>query len=386
MKAIVIGAGMGGLCAAIGLKRIGYDIEVYEKVREIRPVGAALSLWSNGVKCLNFLGLEKEVAALGGAMDRMAYCDGLNGEEMTGFSLEPLYRDVGQRAYPVARAELQAMLMRTLDQSEIHIGMKMVSLTQDEDSVTAHFEDGSTATGDLLIGADGAHSIVRPYVLGKDVERRYAGYVNWNGLIEIDPSLAPANQWTTFIGEGKRVSLMPVADNRFYFFFDVPLPAGMENDRARYKDELKAHFSGWAAPVQCLIDRLDPARTNRVEIFDIDPFLQWSRGRVTLLGDSAHNTAPDIGQGGCSAMEDAVALSITLQTNTMGVEDALTRYQDRRASRAGDLVLRARRRSAETHAADPEATGKWYESLRTEDGSRIMRGILSNIEGNPLDF
>ncbi|TCT40294.1 FAD-dependent urate hydroxylase HpxO [Martelella mediterranea] len=385
MKAIVIGAGMGGLCAAIGLKRIGFSVEVYEKVREIRPVGAALSLWSNGVKCLNFLGLEKEVAALGGAMDKMAYHDGLTGDEMTGFSLDPLYRDVGQRAYPVARAELQSMLMNTLDKSEVHLGTELISIEQDEESVTARFVDGSSATGDLLIGADGAHSVVRPYVLGKSVKRRYAGYVNWNGLIEIDDSLAPSNQWTTFVAEGKRVSLMPVAGNRFYFFFDVPLPAGMPNDRATYKSELKEHFSGWAEPVQALIERLDPARTNRVEIFDIDPFKQWSRGRVALLGDSAHNTAPDIGQGGCSAMEDAVALSIALQTNTYGIEDALRRYQNRRAGRAGELVLRARKRCAETHAEDPDATHKWYESLRQEDGSRIMRGILSNIEGNPLD-
>lgn len=386
MKAIVIGAGMGGLCAAIGLKRIGYTVDVYEKVREIRPVGAALSLWSNGVKCLNFLGLEKQVAALGGAMDRMAYMDGKTGEQMTGFSLETLYRDVGQRAYPVARAELQSMLMNVLDESEVHLGWQLVSVSQDEDKVTAHFADGSTAEADLLIGADGAHSVIRPYVLGKTVERRYAGYVNWNGLVEVDETLAPANQWTTFVGEGKRVSMMPVAGNRFYFFFDVPLPSGMPNDRATYKAELKQHFAGWAQPVQSLIERLDPARTNRVEIFDVDPFMQWSRGRVAILGDAAHNTTPDIGQGGCSAMEDAVALSITLQTNTMGVVDALKRYQDRRATRAGDLVLRARKRCAETHADDPEATKAWYESLRTEDGSRIIRGIQSNIEGNPLDF
>ncbi|MCP5775539.1 monooxygenase, partial [Klebsiella pneumoniae] len=84
-------------------------------------------------------------------------------------------------------------------------------------------------------------------VLGKQVERRYAGYVNWNGLVEISEDLAPAQQWTTFVGEGKRASLMPVAEHRFYFFFDVPLPAGLENQRSEYKILLKQYFSGWCS-------------------------------------------------------------------------------------------------------------------------------------------
>lgn len=384
MKVIIIGAGMGGLSAAIALKRIGYDVHVYEQVVEIRPVGAAISVWSNGVKCLNYLGLEKQVAALGGAMDGMAYVDGLSGEAMTQFSLRPLVEQVGQRPYPVSRAELQAMLLREFGAERVHLGMKLVDVQDDGRQVTATFADGTAASGDVLIGADGTHSTVRGYVLGSQPQRRYAGYVNWNGLVGIDESIAPATQWTTFVGEGKRVSVMPIAGDRFYFFFDVPLPLGLPNERGQYQALLGEYFKGWARPVQDLIARIDPATTNRVEIHDIDPFMTWTRGRVALLGDSAHGTTPDIGQGGCSAMEDAVVLAIALQTNTLGVEDALVRYQDRRAGRAADLVLRARKRCDVTHGRDPDATRRWYDELRREDGSGIIRGIVSNIEGNPL--
>ncbi|GIG30749.1 monooxygenase [Cellulomonas marina] len=384
MKAVVIGAGMGGLSAGIALRRAGLEVEVYEQVVENRPVGAAISVWSNGVKCLNHLGLGHRVAELGGQMDHMAYRDGFTGEDMCRFSLAPVTEQTGQRPYPVARAELQAMLMEELGAEHLRMGRRMVGIDDDGLRVTATFEDGSTATGDLLVGADGARSRTREYVLGRPVERRYAGYVNFNGLVEVDEAVGPPDQWTTYVGDGKRVSVMPVAGGRFYFFFDVPLPAGLPYERSRAREVLSEHFAGWAPPVHRLIRALDPQRTNRVEIHDLDPLPTWTRGRVALLGDAGHSTTPDIGQGGCSAMEDAVVLAMALQTNTISVEDSLRRYQERRAGRAGELVLRARRRSDVTHAVDPDVTAAWYDELRREDGSNVIRGIVANIVGNPL--
>lgn len=384
MKVIVIGAGIGGLCAGLALRRIGYSVEIFEQVTEIRPAGAAISIWSNGVKCLNYLGLAAKVSAIGGKMDSMAYVDGLSGDTLTAFSLQPLYDRVGQRPYPVSRAELQSMLIDEFGRDLIHFGMKLTGIEDDGQQVTAIFADGTTAKGDLLIGADGAHSFARSYILGEQKPRRYAGYVNWNGLIETDGNLSPADRWTTFVGEGKRVSLMPVSNGRSYFFFDVPLPAGLPNERGHYHALLQGYFEGWAPPVQALIARLNPATTNRVEIHDLDPFDSWTKGRVALLGDAAHNTAPDLGQGGCMAMEDAVVLAHCLQSHSNGIEDALVRYQTRRAPRTTDLVLRARKRSDVTHAIDAEANTRWYDELGRETGAMIMQGIASNIEGGPF--
>lgn len=385
MKAIIIGAGMGGLSAGIALKRIGYEVVIYEKVREIKPVGAAISIWPNGVKCLNYLGLEKETAALGGQMDNLAYIDGLTGNTMTHFSLDPLVQAVGQRPYPVSRTELQAMLLENFGKKAVQLGKKMIDIQDDGTTVTAIFEDGGTDTGDLLIGADGTHSLLRQYVLGYNPERRYAGYVNWNGLVPITDDIAPADQWTTFVGEGKRASVMPVAGGRFYFFFDVPLPLGLPNERENYQKQLREYFKGWAAPVQNLISKIDIQNTNRVEIHDIEPFMLFAKGRVALLGDAAHSTTPDIGQGGCAAMEDAIVLAISLQTNALGIEDALIRYQNRRNKRTAELVLRARKRCDITHGKDRDKTLEWYEELRHEDGTNIIKGIVGNIVGNPLD-
>lgn len=385
MEITIIGSGMGGLTTGIALKKFGHKVTIYEQAEKILPVGAAISLWSNGVKCLNYLGLTEQVAKLGGQMDQLAYIDGLTGDTMTQFSLLPLIEEVGQRPYPVARADLQNMLMDEFGREDIQLGKKMVELQEQKDGVLVKFADGTEIKTDLLIGADGTHSITRAYVLGEQVSRRYAGYVNWNGLVEISEKLTPADQWTTFVGQGKRVSLMPVADGKFYFFFDVPLPVGLENNRAEYKTLLKQYFKGWCAPVQHLIDALDEQKTNRVEIHDIEPFAQFYKGRVVIVGDAAHSTTPDIGQGGCQAMEDAIYLARSLQINTLGLEDALKRYQNKRNERANELVLRARKRCDVTHMKDEAVTKEWYEELRKEQGPHIMKGIISNIIGNPLD-
>jgi len=385
MKAIVIGGGIGGTCAAIALKRFGIETAVYEAVKEIKPVGAAISIWPNGVKCLNYLGMKEALRELGGNMRFMAYKEYQQGQTMTRFSMDPLIQSVGEQPYPGARAELQSMLLDTYGRDKVQFGKRVTHVEESADSVTAWFDDGTSATGDVLIAADGTHSVIRQHVLGYATERRYAGYVNWNGLVEIDESIAPADQWTTFVGEGKRVSLMPVSDNRFYFFFDVPLPKGLPEDRATVRDDLQRYFAGWAEPVQKLISLINPDTTNRIEIHDIEPFMQLVKGRIALLGDSGHSTTPDIGQGGCAAMEDAVVLANALQTNSLGIEDALLRYQEKRAYRVKDLVLKARKRCDVTHGKDMAVTGQWYEDLKTETGERILSGMCETILGGPLE-
>lgn len=390
MKVIIIGAGIGGTSAGIALRRLGHEVVIYDQMRENKPVGAALSLWSNGVKVLNWLGLGDEVAALGGDMATMAYRDGLTGEVLCDFSLGPVTAQTGQKPYPVARADLQALLMRTFGDDAIHLGRKVVALADDGQTVTVTFADGATDTADLVIGADGARSLTRAFVQpdgAPDIVREYSGYTNFNGLIPTDTAIGAPDAWTTYVAEGKRAAVMPVAGGRFYFWFDVPQPDGLPYDRADGKAPLAAAFEGWAPGVQALIDAIDPdVSLNRVEIWDITPFSTWAKGRVAILGDAAHNTAPDIGQGACSALEDAFALGIAFATNTVGIEDTLRRYEAIRVERAGELVLRARKRGDETHAYDEAATAAWYESLRGADGTGIIRGIVGNIEGSPINL
>lgn len=389
MKVIVVGAGVGGTSAGIALQRLGHEVVIYDQMRENRPVGAALSLWSNGVKVLNWLGLGAEVAALGGDMADMVYLDGHTGETMCDFSLAPVTTQTGQKPYPVARADLQALLMERFGLDGIHLGKKLTGIADDGTRVTATFADGTTDTADMLIGADGARSIIRDYVQPEGappIAREYSGYTNFNGLVPVSETIGRATAWTTYVAEGKRAAVMPIAGDRFYFWFDIPQPSGLAYDRGDLAP-LREAFGDWAPGVQELLAAIDPAASlNRVEIWDITPFDTWTKGRVAILGDAAHNTSPDIGQGACSALEDAFALGIAFATNTLSVADTLRRYAAMRVERAGELVLRARKRGWETHAFDPAVTDAWYESLRGTDGAGIIRGIVGNIEDSPVNL
>jgi FAD-dependent urate hydroxylase len=382
LKAIVIGAGIGGLTAGIALSQAGYEVEIYDRVAELRPVGAGISLWSNGVKVLNRLGLGIEIAAIGGQMNRMQYWN-KTGDLLNDIDLNPLIHQVGQRPYPVARRDLQMLLLQAFP-GDVKLGCECIGVEADATGVSALFANGDRAQGDLLVAADGIRSLLRTYVLGESIEPKYAGYINWNGLVTADADLAPANTWVIYVGEHKRASLMPIAGDRFYFFLDVPLSADSPADPDQYQTQLKQYFQGWAKPVQLLIDRLDPATTARPVIHDVGPISSYVRGRVALLGDAAHATCPDLGQGGCQAMEDALVLANYLVTTNISVEDALQRYNADRTQRGNAIVEKARQRAEQIHGKDPDITQAWYDQLSTEKPSDVTSAIAKTILGGPL--
>ncbi|MEO1095117.1 MAG: FAD-dependent urate hydroxylase HpxO [Cyanobacteria bacterium J06638_28] len=383
LKAVIIGAGIGGLTTGIAMQQAGYEVEIYDKTRELRPAGAGISLWSNGVKVLNRLGLGDRLAAIGGTMNRMEYRSHTN-ELLSQVDLTPLIQQVGQRPYPVSRTELQQMLLETVGQEHVRLGMRCVEVEASDDKVTAIFEGGHRATGDVLVGADGIRSTVRQYVLGYDITARYADYVNWNGLVDAHPELCESDNWVLYVGQSKRASMMPVGGDRFYFFFGCPMAQGTTVEPAYRQDELAQLFAGWPQPVQRLIESIDPAKTNRLEICDIDPPERLTRNRVALLGDSGHATTPTLGQGGCQAIEDAETLTRYLVTTNISVPDALQRYEAERQERTASLTLKARKRTDTIYGKDPIATEAWYAQLKQEQPAAVTGALAKVILGGPM--
>ncbi|MDU4059081.1 MAG: FAD-dependent urate hydroxylase HpxO [Pseudomonas oryzihabitans] len=379
---IIAGAGMGGLTAALALQQAGHRVRLYERAQDLAPIGAAISIWPNGVKVLEQLGLGSAIAAVSGDMQTMSYRDH-EGQLLTRFSLLPLYEAVGRPARPIARAHLQRLLLKAVGAEHVTLGVGCEGFEQDTAGVTVLLNDGRRERADLLIAADGTHSRLRERVVGQAITREYCGYVNWNGRVKIAPDLAEAQDWAQFVGAHQRVSLMPMGGDEFYFFFDVPMPKGTPNDRSRYRAELAEHFAGWAPPVQRLIERLDPQGVARVEIHDTRPLPTLVQGRVALLGDSAHAMAPDLGQGGCQAMEDAWVLARCLDAEQDPLA-ALQAYQAARLERVAGIVERARKRCEITHGHEPLATQAWYAELARETGETVIAGLRKTAEGGPL--
>ena len=379
---IIAGAGMGGLTAALALQQAGHRVRLFERAQDLAPIGAALSIWPNGVKVLERLGLGSAIAAVSGDMQTMSYRDN-QGQLLTQFSLLPLYEAVGRPARPIARAHLQRLLLEAVGAERVTLGVGCEGFEQEAAGVTVLLGDGRRERADLLIAADGTHSRLRERVVGQAITREYCGYVNWNGRVKIAPDLAEAHDWAQFVGAHQRVSLMPMGGDEFYFFFDVPLPKGTPNDRSRYQAELAEHFAGWAPPVQRLIERLDPQGVARVEIHDTRPLPTLVQGRVALLGDSAHAMAPDLGQGGCQAMEDAWVLARCLDADQDPLA-ALQAYQAARLERVAGIVERARKRCEITHGHDPLATQAWYAELVRETGETVIAGLRKTADGGPL--
>lgn len=382
LKVVIVGAGMGGLTAAIALHRAGYEVEIYDRVRELRPAGAGISLWSNGVKVLNSLGLGTQIAQIGGRMDRMQYLS-CTGERLNDIDLHPLIETVGQCPYPVARTDLQRTLLEAYP-GEVKLESRCIGIEEHGDQVTAIFENGHRATGDLVVAADGIHSCLRTHVLGKEVLPEYVGYVNWNGIVPASEELADKHTWAIYVGEHKRASMMPIGGDRFYFFFDVPMSREDAQQLGDVKTDLSRFFEGWADPVQRLIQHIDPARTNRLLIHDLRPLDRMVRGRVALLGDAAHATCPDLGQGGCQAVEDGLVLAHYLTTTNLGVPYALRRYESERIERTHAVVQKARQRAEQIHGKDPQVTEAWYCQLREECPTEVTRAIAKVILAGPM--
>jgi FAD-dependent urate hydroxylase len=324
------------------------------------------------------------LAKLGGRLDRMGYSD-WRGNTLTEFSLSPLYDTVGERAWPLARADLQDQLVKAVGPNHVQFGARCVGVTSSGGSATALFHDGSRVDADLIIAADGTHSTLRSWVAGQAIDRGYVGYVNFNTLTTADELIAPPGLWRTWVGEGKRASVMPIGHERVYAFFDIPLPidrAGPSGERT-VTEELRDAFGGWGPAVRRLIDALDPDRVNRVLIQDLPPVDPWHRGRVVLLGDAAHAMAPDLGQGGCQALEDALVLTRCLDARA-SVPEALAHYQEERIPRTADIVRRARQRAGLIHGEDPAATERWYASLRGDPGDEILAGLVQSVVTGPF--
>ncbi|HEV8145357.1 MAG TPA: FAD-dependent monooxygenase [Bryobacteraceae bacterium] len=381
MRAIIIGGGIGGLTGAVALRKKGIDAEVYEKSPELREVGAGISLWPNAVKALRKLGLGDALDAISlvnqdGAVRRW------NGTILSRTPTRELERRFGGGVIVLHRSELLNVLAQGVGAANIHLGHVCTSIDQDSDGVTATFANGATARGDVLIGADGLHSVVRAW-LGHNAPLRYSGYTAWRAIVPFDTSsVVPGETW----GRGCRFGLLPVKGNRVYWFATSNAPEGEHDSSAGPKARLLSLFKGWHEPIEALIRAGDDSTILRNDIYDRDTLAAWGRGRVTLLGDAAHPMTPNLGQGGCQAIEDAMQLAACLAVER-NVETALKNYESRRIKRTDSIVSASRRLGAMSQIDSPIVCGLRDLMMRLTPNSVTLRTLAPVVgyEGHLAD-
>ena len=250
------------------------------------------------------------------------------GDILVDLSHEQRLLRLGTVSMVVHRAELLDMLLRTLGEQHVQLGADCVGFSQDATGVTAHFSDGRQARGDFLIGADGLHSTIRSAWF-PDRKPRFEGSTCWRGIAHINRTELETLAW----GRGCQFGISPMTEERAYWFAQKDAPQGEHEPEGKRKPRLLELFHDWHDPIPAVIEATGEADILRNDVYELPPLRYWCRGRVALLGDAAHAMTPNLGQGGCLAIEDAVVLADCLGAEA-DIAYALKLYEKHRITRA----------------------------------------------------
>lgn len=357
----IVGAGIGGLTAALALQRAGFKVTVYEQAPELGEVGAGLSLSPSAAHALRYLGL-------GAALDAASYLpeDQAVRHYQDGRALQwtnrghALLEKYGERYYLIHRADLHdalAAAVRANDPEAIRLGQRCTGVTQTGDPVQISFEDGATADADTVIGADGSRSRVRCALFGDDGPK-YTGYIAWRGLVPMErvpPRLLDPPSGI-FVGPGHLVNRYPVRSGTLLNFVAFAERKEWEEEGWSIRstvDELVKEFAGWHPEVLGFLAAVPPELLFKWGLFDREPLTSWCHGRVGLLGDAAHPILPFLGHGAVLAIEDAIVLGRAF-AESASVAEALSRYEAARMARASFVVRESRKAVKIFHSHEPE--------------------------------
>jgi 2-polyprenyl-6-methoxyphenol hydroxylase-like FAD-dependent oxidoreductase len=379
--AVVVGAGIGGLSAALALRRHGWRVTVLERAAELREVGAGLTLMANALRGLDALGLGPAVRrsdhaeAPGGIRDRHGrWLSRVDGTAMT--------RVLGTTALGVHRATLHRILREALPAASLLTGAEVERVESGPDRAEVHYHspDGpQTLTANLVVGADGLHSRLRAQLWPEIPAPVYAGSTAWRAAIAFPDPVPAAISWAPAAEFG----MVPLGGGQVYWFAALTAPSG-----GHAPDELAAvrrHFGDWHAPIPALLAATPPGVVLRNDIHHLaTPLPCYVRGRVALLGDAAHPMTPNLGQGAGQAIEDAVVLGAVCAGSANGLPAALAAYDRQRRPRS-QAIARASFRAGRygQQLRNPLAVAARDVALRLTPARSALRGMARYADWQP---
>ncbi|MEZ5594783.1 MAG: FAD-dependent monooxygenase [Pseudomonadales bacterium] len=356
MKAVIIGAGIGGCALARAFDRLGIDYVLLEQAAAFSEVGAGIQLSPNGVRVLDYLGLHAALAGFCCEPDFHKYNVWDTGETILRTPLMPRVRETyGYAYYHAHRADLIGALTGGLDTDRLRLGLRVKRVGQEGATAWAECESGERFTGDVLIGADGVHSIVREQHFSPEPPRA-SGYVTWRGVVPAERIADLAIPVSAYVDMGPRLSFVYyyVSGGRRFNW----LALGRTNDQKREswsqtasRDEVIAAFDGWYDRPRRIIEATD--ETFVTALHDRNPLDRWTAGRIALLGDAAHAMLPYHAQGAVQSLEDAWVLARLLERCGDDVDSGLARYEALRRDRANLIVQQSRNAEGWYHVDDP---------------------------------
>ncbi|MFI2105337.1 FAD-dependent monooxygenase [Isoptericola sp. NPDC019693] len=378
--ATVIGGGIGGLASGVALARHGWDVTVIERATSLDPVGAGIVVAPNAVRSLDALGVgdaTRDLAALQGEFGLRRP----DGTWLVRGRAEGAESVFGDRTLMLHRAQLVGLLAEALPDGALRLGASAVVVdpgTTTRPARVAVTDDTGTTVdvdADLVVAADGIDSATRTRWWPSAPAPVSGGSTAWRFVTPSVPGVVGSEIW----GRGIVAGVMPLADGRVYMYVSVADGVGVPRDL----DELRDRLAGWHEPVPALLASVDDAGALRHELRHLPvPPASLAAGRVVLVGDAAHAMLPNLGQGGCQALEDAVVLGARVRLDD-AVADALQRWSAERRPRVAKVMRMSARVSGPTLWTSPAATavrdagmrtvGRWTEAL----GARALRPVMS---------
>ncbi len=321
----IIGGGIAGLTFARCLTTQEYDIHIFEKKERFEEIGAAISIFPNALCVMDKLELLQEITESSGQI-KTVYLKTKKGKILS--TSEP------KSDYPVVcihRADLHGILFKNID-AKLYNNYTLKNISHlDNGKISIEFENGEIKIVDAVIGADGIHSEVRKYIIN-DGAPIFRGYSIWRGVVKTNFEIGYGSE--TY-GKGQRVGIVPIKDG-VYGWWATSNENYMQDDSPEgTKEKLNRLFGDWHSPIPELIQDTETILKN--SLTDRKPHKGWTKGNVTLLGDAAHPTTPNLGQGGCMAVEGAYILAKSIQKYGL-TDKAFDRYEELQFPRSENIV------------------------------------------------